>query len=152
MRSRDEVIWDFVHNRLRTAENHLHVAEGLLEAQGWYGDAVAFHSQRAAETFMKAWLVRQQIEFLKTHDIAALRMLIAQGDKTLADHLAFADWLTPLGSEPKDPGHFSELARETTEKALADAKRVRDLVLDSLREYLSAGRPGRLFVESGVAL
>jgi len=39
---------------------------------------VGFHAQQAAEKFIKAFLVRHQIEFPKTHDIGLLRQLVAR--------------------------------------------------------------------------
>jgi len=40
----------------------------------------AFHAQQAVEKFIKAYLVKNQIEFRKTHDIGKLINLIETKD------------------------------------------------------------------------
>lgn len=141
MRSREQIIWDFVQDWLETAERDLRVANLLLGEPGEYGEIIGFHCQQSAEKFIKAWLVRNQIEFPKTHDIAFLRTLVAKRDGLLADRLAHADWLTAFGVEFRYPGPFPEVDRQAAERALADAKQVQAAVLASLQEYLSGGRP-----------
>jgi HEPN domain-containing protein len=142
MRSREQVIWDFVQSWLAKAEGDLHAAEILLAGLGEHGEVVGFHSQQAAEKFIKAYPVRHQIEFPKKHDLALLRKLISRSDEQLAEQLAFADWLTPFGVEVRYPGEIPEVGQKTAEQALADAKRTRHLILDALQEYLERGRPG----------
>jgi HEPN domain-containing protein len=141
MRSRDQVIWDFVQSWLAKGERDLHAAEILLAGPGEHGEAVGFHCQQAAEKFLKAYLVRHQIEFSKTHDLGLLRRLISGRDEPLAERLAFADWLTPFGVEARYPGEIPEVDRQTAERAFVDAKQARHLVLDALDEYLGRGRP-----------
>jgi len=142
MRSRDQVIWDFVQGWLRKAENDLEVAQALMAGAGEYGQAVGFHCQQAAEKFMKAFLVRHQMEFPKTHDLEALRGLIGQSDEKLAEALAFVDWLTPFGVEARYPGTIPDVERGTAQRAITDAERARRLVRAALQDYLSTQRPG----------
>ena len=80
MRSRDQVIWDFVQSWLAKAERDLRAAELLLGAPGELGDVVGFRSQQAVEKLIKAYLVRHQIEFPKTHDLAVLRKLVSRSN------------------------------------------------------------------------
>ena len=141
MRSRDQVIWDFVQSWLAKAERDLRAAELLLGAPGELGDVVGFRSQQAVEKLIKAYLVRHQIEFPKTHDLAVLRKLVSRSNERLAEELAFADWLTPFGVEIRCPGEIPELGRNTAEEALAHARETRRIVLDALHEYLQRGRP-----------
>jgi HEPN domain-containing protein len=124
------------------AEGDLQAAEILLVAPGAHGDVVAFHCQQAAEKYMKAYLVRHQIEFSKTHDLPALRRLIRSANESLADTLAFADWLTPFGVEIRYPGLLPGVDAQTGQNALSDSKRVRHVILDALKEYLDRGRAG----------
>ncbi|MBI4504405.1 MAG: HEPN domain-containing protein [Chloroflexi bacterium] len=141
MRSREQVIWDFVQAWLEKAARDLRAAEVLLaESNGW-SDIVAFHCQQAVEKVEKAFLVRHQIEFRKTHDIAAIRSRIALADASLAERLAFADWLTPFGVETRYPGAVFDISPETAARAVRDARAARDLVLESLQPYLRCGRP-----------
>jgi len=85
--------------------------------------------------------VPHQIEFSKTHDLSHLRKLISQRDEGLAERVVFADWLTPFSVEVRYPGQIPEVDQRTAERALADAKQTRHLIVDALQEYLGRGRP-----------
>lgn len=70
MRSRDQVIWDFVQSWLKKAEGDLRAASFLSQESGDRGDMIGSHCQQAVEKLKKAFLVRHQIEFRKIHDLA----------------------------------------------------------------------------------
>lgn len=123
------------------AELDYSVADTLQERHGVYTEAVAFHSQQAAEKFVKALLVRHQVEFPKTHDIPLLRGLLARIDAGLATQLAFADWLTPFGVDIRYPSQARELPDDVGERALDAARRVRESAMAALDTYLRQGRP-----------
>jgi HEPN domain-containing protein len=141
MRTPEQVKWDFVQQWLDRAHRDLRAASILLGSDFEDYENVGFHAQQAAEKFIKACLVRHQIEFPKTHNIALLRQLIAQVDQALAEHLAPADALTPYGVEFRYPGDFAPLSRDQGEQALKLAEQTRDLILAHLKPYLDAGRP-----------
>lgn len=139
-RTRDQVIWDFVQGWLRKAEGDLRASEVMIGAdlEDWF--AAAFHAQQAAEKFLKAFLVRHQIPFPKTHDLNQLLNLTVKADGSLKTESASAAMLTPFGVEFRYPGE--EVAdRETAEDALREARRVREAVLKRLNDYLTQGRP-----------
>ena len=141
MRTPDQVRWDFVQQWLDKAHKDLRAAEVLLGGNFDDYENVGFHAQQAAEKFIKAFLVRHQIEFSKTHNIGALRQLVSQLDPALAQQTSGADALTPYGVEFRYPGDLPVLSRSEGSEALRLAKLVRDAVLASLRSYLEAGRP-----------
>src|ERR1041384_7794702 len=59
------------------AENDLIVATHLLRMRKECPvDAVCFHAQQAAEKYIKAYLVFQDVDFPKFHDLAKLTKLI----------------------------------------------------------------------------
>jgi HEPN domain-containing protein len=107
MRTPEQVRWDFVQQWLDKAHKDLQAATILFNSDIGDFDNVGFHAQQAAEKFIKALLVRYQIEFPKTHSIAVLRQLIVQVDQALAERLALADALTPYGVEFRYPGDFA---------------------------------------------
>lgn len=53
-RTREQVIWDFVQSWLRKAEGDLRAAERLLEIEQEDYFTVAFHTQQAAEKFLRS--------------------------------------------------------------------------------------------------
>ena len=62
----------------------------------------------------------------------------AEGDLTaLRDDLAPCGWLTPFGVEFRYPGEYPEVDRPTAQNALAEAKRVRRMIMKHLEQYLS---------------
>ena len=139
-RTPEQVIWDFVQGWLRKAAGDLQAAERLLGLQQDDHFTSAFHAQQAAEKFLKAFLVRHQIPFPKTHDIQDLLKLAARVDATLERELSSAAMVTPFGVEFRYPG--DETAdRDTAQQALDEANRVQAGVLSRLKSYLDRGRP-----------
>lgn len=148
MRTPEQVKWDFVQQWLDRARKSLAGGELLLkEAFGDY-ENVGFQAQQAAERFIKAFLVRHQIEFPKTHDIALLRQLVARINPQLSEKLVRADALTLYGVEFPYPEDFLSVSRDEAEKTLRLAEQIRDLVIASLKCYLDEGRPGGEATES----
>jgi len=92
--------------------------------------------------FIKAFLVRYQVEFPKSHNVALLRQLVARVDPRLAETLVAADALTPYGVEFRYPGDLPSVSRDEGEKAIRLAAQTRALITESLKSYLDAGRPG----------
>ncbi len=87
------------------------------------------------EKYLKALLVRYQIEFRKTHHIEELLQLASEADKTLPEELSFATWLTPYGVEFRYPGE-REVDSGTAERAVQDAVKVKGAILARLSDYL----------------
>jgi HEPN domain-containing protein len=137
MRSREQVIRDFVQQWLHKAEADLAAAEILSASKIDDYFPCAFHCQQAAEKFLKAYLVRHQVEFRKIHDLDDLLKLTSQVEPTLQEELASCGWLTPFGVELRYPGDQAEVDRTTAQKALAEAKRVRQVIMEHLAPYLS---------------
>ena len=139
-RTREQIIWDFVQGWLRKAEGDLRASEHLLTMEQEDYFASAFHAHQAAEKFLKAFLVRHQIPFRKTHDIQQLLQLASRANPSIKKELASAATLTPFGVEFRYPGE--EIADiETAKQALQQAKIVQSSILNRLQGYLAQGRP-----------
>lgn len=136
MRSREEVIRDFVEEWLSKAEADLKAAQILAAAETHDYFTCAFHCQQAAEKFLKAYLVRHQIEFRKTHDLDQLLALASQAEPALQEELASCGWLTPFGVEFRYPGDQPEVDWTMAQNALTEAKQVRQMVMEHLASYL----------------
>ena len=131
MRVREEVISEIVQQWLAKAEADFGLASDLL-SEDRYLSAVGFHSQQAAEKFLKAFLVEHQVEFPKTHKIADLLDLIAPVHSVLAASLRDADVLSPYGAEIRYPGDIPELNLETASRAVQLAAQVRQAIYAAL--------------------
>ncbi len=106
MRNREQVIWDFVQQWLQKAESDLKTAKILLDSEVGDYFPCAFHSQQAAEKFLKAYLVHHQVEFRKTRDLDELLTLTDSVDSSLRHEISCCVRLTPYGVEFRDPGEY----------------------------------------------
>jgi HEPN domain-containing protein len=141
MRTPEQVRWDFVEQWLERAARNLDAARILLRDRAGDASIVAFHAQQTAEMALKALLVRYQVELPKTHEVGRLRGLIQPVAPEVSDRVAEADDLTPYAVEHRYPGSVEEATRADAERALRIAERTREVVIDHLESYLSAGRP-----------
>jgi len=95
---------EFVQDWLRKANQDLETSLFLLQKEWEDYFNCAFHAQQAAEKFIKSYLVRHQVEFRKTHDLAELLNLVKKKDQALGSELAFCVWLTDFAVEFRYPG------------------------------------------------
>ncbi len=119
---------------LHKADVDLALAERLLSDEAPFLNAVAFHSQQAAEKHLKALLTRWDIEFPKTHVLASLIRLVETRDAALAASLRDVVVLTPYGVELRYPGDRPDASAEQAREALELARKVRDAVVPLLSE------------------
>jgi HEPN domain-containing protein len=136
MRPSEDELRLLVVDWAKKAELDLAVAGRLAGEADRFRDAVAFHSQQAAEKYLKALLVRHQVEFPKTHDIEKLLELLRPVEPQVFEMLLDAKWLTPFGVDIRYPGDFPETLPGDERKALQLAQRVQDTVMGVLGAYL----------------
>ena len=129
MRHPEQVVADFVQQWLKKANLDLQAARLLCAGELDDYFVSGFHAQQAVEKYIKAFLVRHQIEFPKTHDIGRLRQLVARRDATLAERLERADVLTPYGVDMRYPEEFEVVSQRRAEQAVALAEWVKAEIL-----------------------
>lgn len=139
MKPRDIAVRELVLQWLKKGAADFDAAEQLCTQGGRFREIIAFHCQQAAEKYLKALLVRHQIEFPKTHDIAKLLDRVATVNTSMAESLRDADVLTPFGVEVRYPSDAPEVLPSGETAAIDIARRVRDAVMISLRPYLEDG-------------
>ncbi len=93
-----------------------------------------FHSQQAAEKYLKAFLARRQVEFPKTHSIRELLKLVSTVAGELAETLLPAARLTPYGADIRYPGDAPEPSLKEAQEAVELAQQVQEAVLKSLEK------------------
>ena len=116
---------EFTREWIRKAESDFKTAAHLSESSPDLAEGTSFHSQQAAEKYLKAFLVWHQIEFQKTHDIETLLKLAGKVDSKIPDVLKDAVILTPYGVDYRYPGEYPEVSRSDAERALRLADHVR---------------------------
>ena len=67
--NKNEVIDDLITKWINIADRDLLAAEQGLKVYPVLAEIVCFHCQQAAEKYLKAYLVKHQVEFQKTHNI-----------------------------------------------------------------------------------
>ena len=137
MKPPDELQRELVQQWLDKANEDFDVAVMLLREGGRYRGVIAFHAQQAVEKYLKAFLVRHQFDFPKTHDIGRLLDRIAMVDPIAAAGLSGSDILTPYGVEVRYPSDAPELLPGEDVEAVEVARQTREQVLNLLSPYLN---------------
>jgi len=127
---------EFTREWIRKAESDFKTAAHLLKSSPDLAEGVAFHSQQAAEKYLKAFLVWHQIEFPKTHDIEALLKLAGKVDDKIPEILGDTVILTPYGVDYRYPGEYPEVGMSDAERAFLLADRVRAEVRSRLQHHI----------------
>ena len=127
-------LYSIVQAWLIRARNDLALAEFTFEKRDDLLDTAAYHCQQAAEKAVKAFLVSQNIQVPKTHDIRRLIQHAIAASPGFSLFLTDADLLTPLATEFRYPSD-DEAPMPTlvqVQDALAAARRIYDFVLSVL--------------------
>ena len=132
MKPPDKIRDEFVRKCLLKAEEDLNAAKSLITHGTSFLSTVCFHSQQAAEKYLKAFLTYHQIEFPKTHDIDELLDLVAPTDSKLSRSLRDVIVLTSYGVDVRYPGDFLNVTGRNAQEAIQMAEKVRRLVLELL--------------------
>ncbi len=132
MRPPDKIRDEFVRQWLLKAEEDFNAAKSLLACGESFLSTVCFHSQQAAEKYLKAFLTYHQAEFPKTHDIDELLDLIAPTDSKLSESLRDVIVLTHYGVDVRYPGDFPNVTSSDAQQAIQMAEKVRRFVLELL--------------------
>jgi len=129
MQPPEEVKRQLVRQWLAKAEQDFGLAEHLVAEQSPYLLAVGFHSQQAAEKYVKAFLVHHQCAFPKTHDIDELLDRAATVDQAFAESIRTAAALSPYAVDERYPGDAPDMSASEAVEALALARLVREAIL-----------------------
>ncbi len=132
MKPPEKIRDEFVRQWLLRAEEDLSAARSLLTYEASFCATVCFHSQQAAEKYLKAFLTSRQVEFPKTHDIDEILDLIAPVNGKLSESLRGTILLTNYGVDVHYPGDFPNVTGSDARQAIQMAEKVRTLVLEVL--------------------
>jgi len=139
MRPHEDEIRQLVAAWLRKADLDFETVLHLLP-EDRFRDVVVFHSQQAAEKYLKALLTRHQIEFPKTHELRRLLELLRPADPVLSGALGGLKWLEPFGVEIRYPGDRPETLPGDEHRARQLAQTVREAVRAQLEPFLLESR------------
>ncbi len=137
MKPPEEVLRDLTGDWVGKAERDYRAAERLLRDEDRLRDIIAFHCQQAAEKYLKAFLVRHQIEFPKSHNIRLLLNLVPRVSPEMAVVLREVAELSPYGVDVRYPGDVPDVLPGEEEKLFELARRTKETVMAELRPFLS---------------
>lgn len=95
-------------------------------------NSVCFHSQQAAEKYLKAYLVLNKVRFPKTHDLILLKNFCrnCESEFELISDLIMA--LNPYSVEFRYPGE--DATRKDTKRALIIVEEIRKFILERMQK------------------
>ena len=114
------------------ADQDIRSAEALMALEPPLLFPSFFHSQQAAEKYLKALLTHRGVEIPKTHELGTLLKRLEPRDAPLVQQLIDTIVLNTYAVDIRYPGWQPEPGIEETRHALALARRVRDAVLPLL--------------------
>ncbi len=123
---------DLVRGWLEKARRDLSIAMNNINSSEPFTDIICFHAQQAAEKYIKAYLVWQEIEFPKSHALEDLILLAAQKDASFLRFKEQLTELTPYAVEIRYP--------EFEEPLLVDAKKAVEIVSE-LKNFILGKLP-----------
>ena len=129
MRTRTDLInnWILKANKdLTSAEHELTFGDDAVT------ETICFHSQQAAEKFLKAYLVYLEISFTKTHEIGELITKCELKDNEIATLKEEADILTDYAVTVRYPDDVYVPEIEEAKEAYDLAIKVRDYILSKI--------------------
>ena len=123
---------EYLQKWLLRADNDLKVAEREMAApqDELVTEAVCFHCQQAVEKYLKAYLVRRNVDFGKTHNLEYLVALCSKQDIEFRP-LEVGN-LTFYAVEVRYRDDFYTPSVEEARESIEIAKRVRDFVIEKI--------------------
>jgi len=116
---------EIVHEWVVKAENDfINAVHTLKLKEKCPTDTVCFHAQQTVEKYLKALLVFNNIDFIKTHDICELMATLPQ--ELQPDLSAWEqDLLTDYATDARYPGTYERITLTEARKSVEIMKRVR---------------------------
>jgi len=110
------------------AENDLKTIANELASSNPVTDTICYHSQQAAEKYLKLFLIAKNVNPQKTHNIAILLKKCREFDPAF-EQLSGLEYLTDYAVELRYPDTFYVPKPDEAIEAAENAKRVKELVL-----------------------
>ena len=127
---------ELVQNWLIKAQHDLLAAKKLSIEPEIYADIAIYHCQQSAEKAVKGFLILQNQEFPRTHDIRLLIQLAIRIDPNFENYQEISEILTPYATEFRYPSDVMEPNPEELEDALIKSEELFDFVVSLLPEEI----------------
>lgn len=94
-------------------------------------EIICYHCEQAAEKMLKCYLIHQDVEPPRTHDLRLLCKMCADIDKTFDNISQYCIDLTPFGVQPRYPFEI-EIIESDMQKAIIDADHIMNFIFPKL--------------------
>jgi len=110
------------------AEEDYNFASSILPDTTFYSQ-VCFFFQQAAEKYLKAYVVKNELEFRKVHDLTTLLEICGKHNGSFASLLEDCQFLNTLYIDTRYPVHWpSTVTKEEALKAQTSAYKIKKFV------------------------
>lgn len=117
----------------RYAEEDLEMTKLALEEKG-PPNQICFHAQQAAEKYLKAYIIFNNQEFEKSHQLGYLLDLCSKLDASFEELKEDVFYLTRFYIETRYPGDIPQFGINEAKKAYEATLRVKDFVMGKVKE------------------
>jgi len=128
----DDAVKEVVGKWLRIAHRDLVTARQGMKGDVVITETICYHCQQAAEKALKAFLVKHQVEFPKTHNLMVLINLCSDVDADF-HKLDNADNLTDYAVEIRYPDDWYEPSLDDAKEAIRLAEQVYGFVEERVK-------------------
>ncbi|PKP57228.1 MAG: DNA-binding protein [Candidatus Altiarchaeales archaeon HGW-Altiarchaeales-1] len=124
-----------IKNWITKAESDLKVGKDEMQTENPATDAICFHMQQCVEKYLKAYLIFNDKEIRRTHDIGELIKSCSEIDKDFEKLFDInTDELTHYAVEIRYGDEFYFPSIEETKEAIEITEKVKDFVSKKLKE------------------
>lgn len=113
----------------KKAEEDIYTAKLLLKETDSPVCIICFHSQQAAEKYLKAYLVVRNIDFPKTHDLKILINICLTFNQKFSEIEKISSRLSEFGTYPRYPDAFDDIVLSHAQQAFENAIIIKEFVL-----------------------
>jgi HEPN domain-containing protein len=128
----NETVEEFYKQWLIKGQEDWDAVEILIAQEHPPKTAVCFHCQQCIEKLLKAILVREQIEFPKTHDIGRLIELVRDSVPDTTEFSKHAKKLSVHGVDVRYPDEAIEVSAEDMKQIVDITEKFRQVLLKAI--------------------
>ena len=94
---------------------------------------ICFHFQQAAEKYLKSYIIAQELEFRKVHDLPLLLKTCLSKDPSFEQLQEDCEYLTTFYVDTRYPVHWpTHFSQNETQEAFQSASRIQSVVKEKL--------------------
>ena len=125
---------DIIKEWISKAHEDFEFARINLEEEKPFYAQICFHFQQAVEKYLKAYIIVNELEFRKIHDLPLLMKQCSSNDSSFTKFAESCEYLTTFYIETRYPVHWPiHLSKNEAEKAYDAAQKIRTFLKKKLR-------------------